>query len=89
MMRKISIDHHFRAFSYRSFERTIVLPEGVDPNHVRAKFHNGVLQITLPTSAAMAPKRIEILVHSTPEAECMQFPREALDLLIHGVALAA
>jgi hypothetical protein len=29
------------------------------------------------------------LVHSTPEAECMQFPREALDLLIHGVALAA
>jgi hypothetical protein len=33
--------------------------------------------------------RARYLVHSTPEAECMQFPREALDLLIHGVALAA
>jgi HSP20 family molecular chaperone IbpA len=31
----------------------------VDPNRVHAKFHNGVLQITLPASAAMAPKRIE------------------------------
>jgi hypothetical protein len=28
-------------------------------------------------------------VNSTPEAELMQFPREALDLFIHGVLLAA
>jgi hypothetical protein len=75
MMRKISIDHHFRAFSYRSFERTIVLPEGVDPNHVRAKFHNGVLQITLPTSAAMAPKRIEIQV-GAPGIWCTLLQRQ-------------
>jgi len=33
--------------------------------------------------------RARYLVHSTPEAECMQFPREALDLLIHSVPLAA
>jgi hypothetical protein len=33
--------------------------------------------------------RARYLVHSTPEAECMQFPQEALDLLIHGLSLAA
>jgi len=33
--------------------------------------------------------RARYLVNSTPEAECMQLPREALDLLIHGVTLAA
>jgi hypothetical protein len=29
------------------------------------------------------------LVNSAPEAEFMQFPTEALDLLIHGIPLAA
>jgi DDE superfamily endonuclease len=33
--------------------------------------------------------RARYLVHSTPEAECMQLPQEALDLLIHGLSLAA
>jgi hypothetical protein len=33
--------------------------------------------------------RARYLVHSTPEAESMQFPSEAFDLLIHGVPLAA
>jgi hypothetical protein len=33
--------------------------------------------------------RARYVVHSTPEAECMQFPRGALDLLIHSVSLAA
>jgi HSP20 family protein len=55
-----SRNYFFREFPYGSFERTIALPEGVDPNRVHAKFHHGVLQITLPASAAMAPKRIEI-----------------------------
>ena len=55
-----SRSYFFREFPYGHFERTIVLPEGVDPNRVQAKFHNGVLQLTLPASAAIAPKRIEI-----------------------------
>jgi DDE superfamily endonuclease len=33
--------------------------------------------------------RAQYLVHSTPEAECMQFPQEALNLLIHSLSLAA
>jgi hypothetical protein len=33
--------------------------------------------------------RARYLVNSTPEAESMQFPQEVLDLLIHGLPLAA
>jgi DDE superfamily endonuclease len=33
--------------------------------------------------------RARYLVNSPPEAECMQFPQEALDLLIHSILLAA
>ena len=33
--------------------------------------------------------RARYLVNSTPEAECMQFPQEALDLLMHSIPLAA
>jgi hypothetical protein len=33
--------------------------------------------------------RARYLVNSTPEAEWRQFPREALELLIHGFPLAA
>jgi hypothetical protein len=33
--------------------------------------------------------RARYLVNSTPQGECMQFPQATLDLLIHGVPLAA
>jgi len=33
--------------------------------------------------------RARYVVNSAPEAEFMQFPREVLDLLLHGVPLAA
>ena len=33
--------------------------------------------------------RARYLVHSTPEVECRQFLQEAVDLLIHGLSLAA
>jgi HSP20 family protein len=55
-----SRNYFLREFPYGYFERTIALPEGVDPDRVHATFHNGVLQITLPASSAIAPKRIEI-----------------------------
>jgi HSP20 family protein len=34
-----------------SFERTIPLPDGVDPEGVQASYRNGVLRITLPKTA--------------------------------------
>ena len=55
-----SRNYFYREFPYGRFERTVVLPEGVDPNRVHAKFNNGVLCITLPASASVSPRRIEI-----------------------------
>lgn len=34
--------------SYGSFSRSIALPEGVDENQIRAKFDNGVLEVSVP-----------------------------------------
>jgi len=34
--------------SYGSFSRSIALPEGVDEDQIRAKFDNGVLEVTVP-----------------------------------------
>ena len=39
---------HRRERSFGSFSRSIVLPEGVDPEAVQASFDNGVLEVTVP-----------------------------------------
>lgn len=38
--------------SYGSFQRSIRLPEGVDPSSVDARFENGVLEISMPMPKA-------------------------------------
>jgi HSP20 family protein len=45
---------------YGYFQRDIPLPEGIDANKVEAEYHNGVLEITAPVSAAALPRRIEV-----------------------------
>ena len=47
-------------FTYGRFERTIELPEGVNPDELTAEYNNGVLNITAPLSASALPKQIEI-----------------------------
>ena len=37
-----------RERSYGSFQRQMVLPEGVDPNSIHANFNNGVLDVEIP-----------------------------------------
>lgn len=48
--------------SYGSFCRTIPLPEGVNPDEVKANFENGVLEVTIPTpqQPERQSRRIEI-----------------------------
>lgn len=46
--------------TYGWFERDIPLPEGIENNRVEAEYHNGVLEITAPVSAAALPRRIEV-----------------------------
>jgi len=48
--------------SYGSFCRRIAVPEGADVEHANASFHDGVLEITIPTPPAAMKhgRRIEI-----------------------------
>jgi HSP20 family protein len=64
---KKNADYLQKEFSYERFERTVVLPEGIDTEKITAECNNGVLEITAPLSAAALPKRIEI--KSLPKAK--------------------
>jgi HSP20 family protein len=47
-----------RAFG--NFSRSLTLPEGVDPEGIKAEFHNGVLEVRIPKPEQRKPRRIEI-----------------------------
>jgi len=37
-----------REFSYTQFQRTMILPDNVDKENIKAKVENGVLSVTIP-----------------------------------------
>jgi HSP20 family protein len=51
-----------RELAYGTFERSLTLPEGVDAAQVRASYTNGMLEVTMPSPVAVAPKRVEIQI---------------------------
>jgi HSP20 family protein len=53
-------DYYRSERSYGSFYRSIPLPSNVDADKVEASFEDGVLQVTLPKSAKVKPKRIPV-----------------------------
>ena len=59
---------YVREFAYGTFERTLALPEGVDPGKVRATFANGMLDLTVPAPVAVAPKRVEIQIEGAGDS---------------------
>jgi HSP20 family protein len=46
--------------SFGSFARTLTLPEGVDPEGIKAEFRDGVLELRIPKPEERKPRRIEI-----------------------------
>lgn len=50
----------YREIDYGSFERRFVLPEGVKTDELKAKFTNGILEITMPAPAVSKARKIEI-----------------------------
>jgi len=46
--------------SYGSFERTVELPEGVNPDDVKATIAKGVLTVKVPKPAPVQAKKIEV-----------------------------
>jgi HSP20 family protein len=56
--------------SFGSFSRSLTLPDGVDPEGIKAEFHDGVLEVRIPKPAERKPRRISISSsgNSTPAA---------------------
>jgi HSP20 family protein len=63
-------DYIYREFAYGRFERRFALPAGVKIDKMKAKYANGLLEITVPAAAEAKPKKIQIeTVPGLPEGE--------------------
>lgn len=63
--------------SYGRFERSIALPNGIDPSSIEAKFENGVLEITAPMPKEQARgRRIDVKPGSGPTQTKVQEPKK-------------
>ena len=49
---------------YGAFARTFTLPEGVTAEGLHARYHNGVLAITVPLPAAKLAKKVPVQIKS-------------------------
>ncbi len=50
----------YQEITYGSFERRFVLPEGVKTDELKAKFSNGILEITVPAPTIAKARKIEV-----------------------------
>ncbi|HTZ85552.1 MAG TPA: Hsp20/alpha crystallin family protein [Solirubrobacteraceae bacterium] len=51
-----------------SFSRSLTLPDGVDPESVKANFEHGVLEVRVPKPEQRKPRRVAIGVGGKPAA---------------------
>jgi HSP20 family protein len=51
--------------SHGSFRRSLTLPEGVDPESVKASFDRGVLEVHVPKPEQRKPRKVAITVGAT------------------------
>jgi HSP20 family protein len=50
-----------------SFSRSLTLPDGVDPEAVKATFDKGVLEVRIPKPEQRKPKKVAIQVGDSPK----------------------
>ncbi len=50
----------YREIAYGSFERHFMLPEGIKSEEFKAKFSNGILEVTVPVKEVTKARKIEI-----------------------------
>jgi HSP20 family protein len=50
-----------------AFSRSLTLPEGVDPDAVKATFEKGVLEVQIPKPEQRRPKKVAIQVGDAPK----------------------
>ena len=53
-------DYFVREVAYGTFQRDFALPEGVDAEHVEAKYTTGMLEVRVPSPRAATPRMIEV-----------------------------
>jgi len=53
-------DYYYRELHYGKFSRTIPLPEGVNTEEIKASYHEGTLEITMPTPKGKEARRIPV-----------------------------
>ena len=51
-----------REVQYGSFVRSFPIPEGVKAEDIQAKYHNGVLKLSIPLPASVLAKKINIAI---------------------------
>jgi HSP20 family protein len=56
-------DYLRREVTYGRFERTVALPPGVDPDSVKAAYHEGVLEVTMKAPKGFTTRKVPITVH--------------------------
>lgn len=49
-----------REVSYGSIERSLQLPEGVNPDEIKASYRNGVLELTAPVPKEVSARKVPI-----------------------------
>lgn len=55
--------------SYGKFSRAIGLPAGVDAKKIEASYEDGILEVTLPKTAEVKPKKITIAARKKEKTE--------------------
>ena len=55
-------NYHRIERTFGTFERCFKVPEGLTEKDIKAKYHNGVLELTIPTPKAEAPKTINVKI---------------------------
>jgi HSP20 family protein len=55
-----------------AFSRSLTLPEGVDPDSVKASFNKGVLEVRIPKPEEKKPRRVEISVGGGSEPTAIE-----------------
>jgi HSP20 family protein len=67
---------------YGRFYRAIDLPNGLDPNKIRCRVHDGMLDVQLPIAETMKPRQIAIQSSASRKAIAAKFAKPILGNII-------
>ena len=60
--------YYYTESSYGSFSRSMTIPSTIDANKIEANYDKGVLEITLPKTQEVKPKKIKLAAKKKEEA---------------------